>query len=336
MVQIKAVTLVKSKKTMPKSTMHSSKPNFIITFILIFFNLLMILFPKEITSAAKNGLLLWFNFALPSLLPFIIGTKMLNNAGFAKLIQRPAAPIARLLFNMDGSCIFPIAAGFISGCPIGAKTTCDLYKDGCITRKDAQRLLCFTNNSGPLFILGTVAAGMFGNIKTGCAIMTAHYSVSLATGILLRFWGNSEKKQSKAYKPSAYDPQNNTVNILGDAVTDGMNTILMIGGYIILFSVIIELTAKILSPTGNQALHTISALLLEVTSGCRLASAYPHGAALCAAAISWGGLSIHAQTMGFVKAAGLKMHPYIISRVLQAAAAAAIMPAVCSIYHVSP
>ncbi len=53
--------------------------------------------------------------------------------------------------------------GIISGYPVGAKIVTEFRKNGDCSRAEAERLLAFTNNSGPLFIIGTVGISMFGN-----------------------------------------------------------------------------------------------------------------------------------------------------------------------------
>ena len=53
--------------------------------------------------------------------------------------------------------------GIISGYPVGAKIVTEFRKNGDCSRAEAERLLAFTNNSGPLFIIGTIGVSMFGN-----------------------------------------------------------------------------------------------------------------------------------------------------------------------------
>jgi nucleoside recognition membrane protein YjiH len=46
--------------------------------------------------------------------------------------------------------------GIISGYPTGAKIVSNFKSNNVCTKEEAERLIAFTNNSGPLFILGTV------------------------------------------------------------------------------------------------------------------------------------------------------------------------------------
>ena len=102
--------------------------HYIITIFAIYFNVLIIIFPKEIIKSAKNGLLLWYNFALPSLLPFIIGTNILKSTNFPIYLSKKLSPIFNKIFKISGNGAFPIVCGMLSGYPLGAKLTCDSFR----------------------------------------------------------------------------------------------------------------------------------------------------------------------------------------------------------------
>ena len=148
---------------------------YIIPITVIFFNILIILFPSQIISSAKNGLLLWFNNVIPSLLPFIIGANILSLTGFIGFLGTLLEPITQKIFKISGNGAFALIIGLISGYPMGAKITASMYENHQITKIEAQKLIMFTNNSGPLFILGTVAVSMFKIPSIGILILLAHY-----------------------------------------------------------------------------------------------------------------------------------------------------------------
>ena len=64
--------------------------------------------------------------------------------------------------------------GTISGYPVGARITADLRKNKLISKNEAERLVAFTNNSGPIFIAGAVATGMLMDAKLGSILLTCH------------------------------------------------------------------------------------------------------------------------------------------------------------------
>ena len=67
----------------------------------------------------------------------------------------------RPIFNIDGKGSFCFIMGLISGYPVGAKIACEFRKQNICPKTECERLLSFTNNSGPLFIVGTVGISMF-------------------------------------------------------------------------------------------------------------------------------------------------------------------------------
>lgn len=62
----------------------------------------------------------------------------------------------RPIFNVPGESAYAFVLGLISGYPMGAKIVTDLRNNNNCTKDEGERMLCFTNNSGPLFIIGTV------------------------------------------------------------------------------------------------------------------------------------------------------------------------------------
>ena len=94
----------------------------------------------------------------------------------------------RPLFNVPGEGSYPLIMGIVSGYPVGAKIVCDLRNKNILTKPEAERLLAFTNNSGPLFILGTIGIGLFKDTTTGIILLVTHILASLTVGIIFRFW----------------------------------------------------------------------------------------------------------------------------------------------------
>ncbi len=308
-----------------KSLFHKNIVFYIIPIIAAIFNFLIILFPKEMVEASKEGLILWFNNALPSLLPFIIGTNILISLGLVSFAGTILSYPMEKLFNVSGNGAFAWILGMTSGYPIGAKITSDLLLSGDITPVEAQRLTAFTNNSGPLFILGFVGVSLIGSTKAGVYILVCHYISSFILGLLFSMYKKNsvrktQIKQKKLLKTAFTNMRNHQIKdgrsigaILSDSIKSSMETILSIGGFIILFSVI------------NKAIYIIgikSPMLtgfLEITNGCKSVFSGEitvNKLILITGIISWGGLSIHAQAAGFLSKANIKISLYILSKIL--------------------
>jgi len=318
---------------------------YIIPPIVALFNILIIIYPSQIIASAKSGLLLWFNNVVPSLLPFIIGANILSLTGFINFIGRLSEPLMQKLFKISGCGAFALIMGFISGYPMGAKITAILYENKQINETEAQKLIMFTNNSGPLFILGTVAVSMFKLPETGILIILAHYFAALTIGILLRY----TKKRPPLYtkencniKSALKELKTNYIKnkltlgiILNKSIKDSTETITIIGGFVILFSVIskmVEITGilgfliKTLTPVFSffkcdpSLIAPVTTGILEITNGCKMLADFPPSittSALAAGIISWGGFSIHAQAIGFLSKTKIKTSLYLLSKFTQ-------------------
>lgn len=106
---------------------------FTITYTNIYF-----VFPISALQGASNGLLLWFNKVLPTLLPFIILSNILIKLDILKSIP---------------SFTYGLILGFLTGLPMGAKTSSDLLENNKINYKEASFLLSICNNPSPMFII---------------------------------------------------------------------------------------------------------------------------------------------------------------------------------------
>lgn len=217
--------------------------------------------------------------------------------------------------------------------------------------------MSFTNTADPLFMFGAVAVGMFGYPQIGITIAAAHYLASLTTGLALRFYGRSQPNTPETLSSGSvfgkaflalYNAREKDARpfgqLLGDAIRNSVNTLLLIGGFIILFSVIIRMMTALgivgllsralmfaLAPLGLDP-NLIPALvsgLFEITLGSQLAAQAPNTVPMLqkvmvvGAIIAWSGISVHAQVASFISGTKMKMTPFIVSRFIHAVLAAA-------------
>ncbi len=298
----------------------------IIPSLIFFFNLFMIIYPKEIFGGAAAGLHLWFEKVVPSLLPFMITVNCLAAVDFPRVLGKMIQPLTLSLFNLTGEQAFPLAVGLTAGYPMGAKTTAQLYKTGKISKNTAHRLLLYSNNAGALFMIGTVGTGFFSDPKTGYFLVLCNYGAALLLAIISGLFYPSEKAVSCSVHVQKF-----TQKIFADAIADSINSILSIGCYIIIFSVLTELfgtlhifdgISQFLDPLGldKNISKAISVGIMEVTNACNMASCNTgKGSVLaCAALIGWGGLSVHAQSIEFLEGTDLDIKYYFAGKILTA------------------
>jgi len=124
------------------------------------------------------------------------------------------------------------------------------------------------------------------------------------------------------------------IKLLGDAIGKSMQSLMIIGGFIISFSVAIEMLnasgllgylESALALSSQAVLLAVNGLL-EITIGCQQAahSALPMSGKIIAmsAIIAWSGLSVHGQVAAFISKTDMSIRPYVFARIVHAALAA--------------
>ena len=220
------------------------------------FTISMALYPQVVFDGALLGLRTWWNIVFPALLPFFIASELLMNFGVVHFMGLLLEPVMRPLFNVPGAGSFVMMVGFFSGYPITSMITAKLRTENLCTKVEAERLISFTSNSSPLFMLAAVAVGMFNNPRLGLLIAGAHYLSNLTLGLLLRFYGGDQKSTGAVPKQTGRHIIRHAFHrmlevqrmdrrplgkIMGDSVRSAVGNLLNIGGFIILFAVIIRL-----------------------------------------------------------------------------------------------
>ncbi|SHI64194.1 sporulation integral membrane protein YlbJ [Propionispora hippei] len=322
-------------------------------FGVVFITLCMVQYPKDAFDSAIMGLNLWWNVVFPALLPFFILSEILMGLGVVHFIGVLLEPLMRPLFNVPGVGAFALSMGLASGYPMDAVITCKFRKSQLCSAVEAERLLSFTNTADPLFMFGAVAVGMFGMPELGIILALAHYLASFLVGIIFRFHGTDRDVPPK---PPQQEVSGNLVSrafralyqakqedgrpiglLLGDSVKSSMNTALLIGGFIILFSVFLRMLSIIgatdtlaaifsgmlhwLGLSGNLAESLVSGLF-EIDLGTLAASQADaplwQKTVMTSAIIAWSGLSVHGQVASIVIESGIRMAPYMVARFLHA------------------
>lgn len=310
----------------------------------------LFIFSKSNLVAAQNGLILWANNVVPSLFPFFVVTELLSNTNLVFHIGKLFDKIMRPLFNVPGECAFAFIMGFISGYPTGGKIVADLREQGLCTKDEGDRMLAFTNNSGPLFIISCVGISLFGDVKTGFLLLITHILSAITVGIIFGKISAKNNKYSSylSTKNVHKRPTSNEMRIrdlgklLGKSIHNAITTILMIGGFVVTFSVIISilqhshvldyfsiLLKPILNIFGfdlNFASPVLSGMI-ELTNGISLVATIPQKAVssniiLCAFLLGFGGLSVLFQVFSMLSKTDLSMKKYIIGKLLQGTIAA--------------
>ncbi|WP_281271854.1 sporulation integral membrane protein YlbJ [Oceanobacillus chungangensis] len=315
----------------------------------IFIMISLIQFPDQALEASIRGLNLWWEVVFPSLLPFFITAELLLAFGVVNFIGVLFEPIMRPLFNIPGVGSFGWMMGMASGYPTGAKIAARLREEGQLTQIEAERLVAFTNNSSPLFIFGAISVGFFHDASLGVLIAVCHYTSNAIVGIVMRFHGRSKKKilrekRERVSLTTAFKAMHRTRlkdkrpfgEILGDAVLNSIKTLIMVGGFITLFSVLIKLlflvgvtpaiaglfkvALSLFSLPIEFALPFLSGLF-EITIGANMITQITTESLLpqlilISFILGFNGFSIQAQVASILAKTDIRFLPYFFARLL--------------------
>ena len=311
---------------------------YLLTFFSIFLIICLLLFAENNILACTNGLNLFVKNIFPTLFPFLIATDILYNSNFIYILEKYLQNFTSKLFNIPPKAAIAIILGFISGYPIGAKITANLKKDKYITKAEAERLIAFTNNSSPMFIISTVGISILSNKNLGIILLIIHIISSILVGLIFRFWKYNDKEQLN------YDfillNENNKLKenlscaeIITNSIKNSIYTILQIGSFVIFFSILLDILkstkilnvfAYILSIIGLDETFSLSFLygFFEITNGLSLIqNLYLNNEILSIMIISFllgfSGISILFQIYSIIKKEHISIKPYILGKLLQ-------------------
>jgi len=281
--------------------------------------------PAEAVAGSKTGLLLWFQSVVPVLLPFMILCRLLISWNVLWPLLEFLRPLTRLIWGISSMGTYALLLGYLCGYPMGAKIVADLVKDHKITAEEGNYLLCFCNNVSPAFLVGYT---MTEQLKAGPWItitLVLLYGLPLLIAIILRKGQkfpelnrkgqtkhNSERTKTQA---SGFQISFKTIDA---CIMDGLETILKLGCYIILFSIMARLAAWI--PTNHGIVTGIIIGTLEITNGIAAVSQLqmpflPRYLTILGF-LSFGGLSGLAQTNSVLQGSGLSTGIYFRAKLL--------------------
>ncbi len=305
----------------------------------------LFLFPTAALSGAKNGLLLWFNQVMPSLLPFLILSALLLSTGLSDSIAKRLAPVLSPIFRCSPSGCYAIVIGLLSGLPVGAKTIAPLMESGRITKKEGQYLLPLCNNPSPLFLLGFISVSVLHQPALRYPVLFTVTLSSILAAMLLRPRSAACRRNhtsvrttvtSSSVPAASVTPEHSLDSghgsfrfsflLLDSAIEQAFSVLTRVGGYIILFSVLAEIWAKLPLPSFFLA---CCGAILEITTGSTSLSTLSLSPQLLiplvTGFVTFGGLSTAAQTKSVLAGTKLPFAHYLLTKALAGLIAGLLM-----------
>ncbi|WP_168188630.1 sporulation integral membrane protein YlbJ [Thermoflavimicrobium daqui] len=331
--------------------LHRRLQSIVLAFTALFLGAILIMYPEQAFLSSLRGLRIWWEVVFPALLPFFIVAEVMMSFGVVHFIGILLEPFMRPVFRVPGVGAFVMVVGLISGNPMGAKLTARLREQKLISRAEGERLVSFTSTTGPLFIFGAVGVGFFESTSVGLVLALAHYGSSILVGLLMRFHESqapptpTQKEKSEFLIVRALKEMHRARvkdgrplgQLLGESVTSAVQTLLLIGGFIMMFSVLVYLMNHIglLHFISDAVAHLFTWLQLpyqlsvpflagvfEITIGSQMVSESPshiplvYQLVIVSLFFGWNGLSIQAQIASILSRTDIRYLPYFFARIL--------------------
>ncbi|MBQ4528627.1 MAG: hypothetical protein II998_11225 [Clostridia bacterium] len=241
---------------------------------------------NTIKSQINSSLKIWLEIIVPSLFPYLILSQYISSSGFLN-ICKPLNRIISKIFNINSSCTAVYLCSLVCGYPSGAVCINELYKNKICSKEEAENVVCFTNNSSPLFLVSAVGGCMLGSLKDGLALYIIQLISSAIIGLFLRKRNKSDMSENIRHPP---------YKSLSDCCSSAVATLILICSQIIMWSII----AKIIIIISNYIIPSkiseyVAFSIFELSTAIKLISAFPQSAitfALISFCCSFGSISV--------------------------------------------
>ena len=238
--------------------------------LLFFVFIYLLCFPQEAFQSSASGVTLWFFHVLPSLLPFMIFSDFFIHTGLVSVLLRKIKTVFRFLFGLSMYGSYAFLLGLICGYPMGAKLTADLFREGKITKSEAQYLLTFCNNPGPMFISSYLLTDTLhlshASGYTFFILYLSLYLTSLIFRLILR--PDCRDIAASSDSPSAQTLRHSLSYMVDASIMHAFESVTKLGGYIILFSILASLVVRLTAPV--PVLSVFLTGFTEMTTGIAL------------------------------------------------------------------
>lgn len=286
-------------------------------FIILLIATAIMLLTDTVTAItyAKEGLMNWFHNVVPSLFPFLIIQSVFLTSGYDKYLCRLIKPVFKIFFPINENAYSAIIIGFLCGFPMGAITTNELFITNKITLSEANLLLSFCNNIGPVYFI-TMILPIFPKEKYLILILLMYLIPFLYGSIQAHLF----YKKSGAECNNISFTHKNVTEIFPQCIHHSIHSIVYLGACMILFGTMRSFLRII--PIHSYISDSLFAGILEVGSFVSSLNTLREygGDTLCLyfmALIHPGGLSCIMQTMCILSDAGLSIKKYLLHQLAQ-------------------
>lgn len=273
-------------------SIYKAKNMILGTLITLIFGVLFSMYSAQTVIGITGGITACITMVIPSLYPYMVLCNFFDMSGGTYLVGRVMRWPAKLLMGKYYMFFPQFILSLIGGYPAGAIALNSLVKRGATDKETARKVLMFSVNTSPAFLVFGVGEGMLfsrdiGWILFGVNLLVSFITLIFVTRILLR----------KDAKPPKYEERNEKklpiANVFIESVSTASRSVFFLCGFVVLFFALNEIFAYM--PLGN--ITAIISAVGEVTSSCAMLSSGAGTLPMISAITAFGGVCVLFQVM---------------------------------------
>ena len=321
--------------------------SFIVSSLLFVMLILMLLHPAEVMEGAKYGLLLWYNSVVPALFPFMILSGLIISQGSIHIFMEPVRRVLSKVIPISANGCYVLISGMLCGYPMGAKSCADFIANGQLSVEEGKFLMALSNHPSPMFIFGYMYPFFASYIPVWIVILSVYGPLLLLAPFASYLYLRNKQPEFRRkknripmteirteFKNAKTEPVTAQASTADECILSSVLVLCKIGGYLVLFSILIVFLRQIdLIPMELRLLMIGS---MEMTTAIReFVATFQNKTAFISsiAALTFGGISGIFQTNAVIsKKAGLSIRPYILWKLLHAGSSALLTAILCNLF----
>ncbi len=256
---------------------------------------------NEVHNEISSALYIWLTVIIPSVFPYLVLSNYITGLDIMNIFEYFPGKILCRLLKLNAGSTRAVICSLFCGYPSGAVCAVKLLEEKRISETEANRIICFTNNAGPLFLISAVGIVMMGSAKDGLAI----YIIQLVSAFIYALFTGTGLKPPSCIALSDLGQNGDLCSAISKSVVNIVNICgFMICAYIMSGCIIIFLKSFNINAAIISKLEALVKGLFEISAGAR-AMAGPHATpaqfgAVCGF-VSWSGISVIMQIKSIAK-----------------------------------
>lgn len=261
------------------------------------FGALFIIYSAQARVGIISGITACVTVVIPSMYPFMALCSFFDISGGAPLINKLFKYLPKVLMGRYSPFFSQYLLSLIGGYPVGAASLNTLVKKGVTDADTAKKVLMFSVNTSPAFVILAVGEGMLYSKKIGWILFGVNLLTSFITMVAVTRFAPLFTKKSPYIDVSKNTENSSLDQSFVTGVVTASRSLLFMCGFVVLFFALNEMASYMPFPQ----LTVVISILGEITSSCAVMTSGEASLPLIASMLSFGGLCVHFQIMSVAK-----------------------------------